>query len=508
MSVEHPPALRAVAVSKRFTATTALDAVDFDLRPGEVHGLVGENGAGKSTLVKVLTGVTQPSSGRVTLGDQPIHLTSPRTAAELGIAVVHQDNQLFEHLRVWEHLAVSAGRPTTFVRRRAARAAATTIFDRLDVPIDVDATAAQLAPTERKVVEIARALARSSQFLLLDEPTAALDPTEAQRLATTIRRLADHGTGVVLVSHHLEEVISLADRVTVLRDGRNAGSFDRGRYSKRDLVTSMIGAIPATPEVRAPRDRAAVRLTMRNERLIPGTAGCDLDVHAGEIVAVVGLVGSGVSTLLATVAGARRATGSVALPQRGRRISTTVDAVRSGVGYLPPDRKSSAILADLTVASNVMIGSLPKHTRIGFCSRRVLRESAAAVCDRLGVRYRSVDQAMSTLSGGNQQKALIGRWLTADVDLLVVDEPTQGVDVGARADIHGHLRAFADAGGSVLLASSDFDEVLAIADRIVVFRKGAIVHDLSGDELTALDRTGLLERATGLHVPASGGALG
>ena len=254
MSAEHSSALRAEAVSKQYTATTALDAVDFDLSPGEVHGLVGENGAGKSTLVKVLTGVTQPTGGRVTISDEPIVLASPRTAAELGIAVVHQDNQLFEHLRVWEHLAVSQGRPTSFVRRprRSSRGQGD-----LRSPRRVDRrrrdAPEQLAPTERKVVEIARALARSSRFLLLDEPTAALDPTEAQRLATTIRRLADHGTGVVLVSHHLEEVITLADRVTVLRDGRNAGSFVRGRYSERELVTSMIGTIPATPEVRATR---------------------------------------------------------------------------------------------------------------------------------------------------------------------------------------------------------------------------------------------------------------
>jgi ABC-type sugar transport system ATPase subunit len=220
MSAEHSSALRAVAVSKQYTATTALDAVDFDLSPGEVHGLVGENGAGKSTLVKVLTGVSQPTSGQVTLSDEPIVLASPRTAAELGIAVVHQDNQLFEHLRVWEHLAVSQGRPTTFVRRRAARAAARAIFDRLDVSIDVDATAGQLAPTERKVVEIARALARSSRFLLLDEPTAALDDAAKEAVEAALRGLG--GVDLVLVTHDRAQAERLAQRTIRLEAGRVA----------------------------------------------------------------------------------------------------------------------------------------------------------------------------------------------------------------------------------------------------------------------------------------------
>jgi ribose transport system ATP-binding protein len=492
--------LRAHGLVKQYTGTVALDSVAFEICPGEVHALVGENGAGKSTLVKILTGVTRPNDGQVTIGDEPVVLASPRSARARGIAVVHQDSQLFDHLRVWENLAVSTSTGGSVVRRNRARSVARAILDRLAAPIDLDAIAGQLSPTERKLVEIARALTGESRFLLLDEPTAALDPTEAVKLAATIRRLADGGTGVVLVSHHLEEVIALADRVTVLRDGRNAGTFARGTYTERDLIAAMVGTQPRSLAARTRRVGERVVVSVRNERLVAGGPTCDLDLHEGEIVAAVGLVGSGASALLATVGGARRGTGGVVVVERDRRISVAAQAVRNGVGYLPPDRKAAG-LPDLSVTSNVMIGSLRRRTRHGFCSHRAMRAATKAICERLGVRHRSVDQPMGTLSGGNQQKALIGRWLAADAAVLVIDEPTQGVDVGARAEIHAHLRAFADAGGSVLLASSDLDEVLVLADRVLVFRKGEVTHELHTPDVEAIDRTRLLACATGLGVP-------
>ena len=497
----------AVGVTVRYGNAAALDGVDFDVRAGEVHALVGENGAGKSTLVKVLTGAVRPGEGTLLLDGVPRTFRSPREAQAAGIAVVHQDNQLFPDLTVWENVAATAALPVRvgpLVARRATAARVERVFEEFGIDIDPTAKARSLSAAERKVVEVARAILLDPSFLLLDEPTATLTPGEAEHLGDLIRRLRDGGRGVVLVTHHLEEVIGISDRTTVLRDGRWAGTFLRTDLTREVLVGAMLGG-QVEERARAARVvRAEAVLEVRGLRLAPSARAVDLTVRSGEIVALVGLVGSGTTALLERVAGARRdLPGTLVLKDRPRALRSPAEAARWGIGYLPADRKGGGVVGDQSLAVNVVLASLRKFTRIGFADRRRIRSTAEDARQRFGIRCRDVGQPIAALSGGNQQKALVARWLVSGVELLVLDEPTHGVDIGARAEIHEHLRRYVSDAGSLLLATSDLDEALVLADRILVLRKGEIATEIVVDERPDLDRPALLALVTGLSREAA-----
>jgi ribose transport system ATP-binding protein len=493
---------QAVSITKRFGATVALDAVDFELRPFEIHALVGENGAGKSTLVKILTGATTPSEGRLLLAEQERTFRSPRDAQAAGIAVVHQDNQLFPDLTVWENVAATASVPAKvgpFVARRATGERVERVFDEFGIDVDARCRVRELAAANRKLVEIARALLLDPRFLLLDEPTATLTPDESDRLAELIGRLRDSGRGVVLVTHHLEEVLGLADRTTVLRDGRWAGTFSRTELSREVLVDAMLGGQVEHREriARGALDEAV--LEVRDLRLATHARPVTFDARAGELVALVGLVGSGATALLERLGGARHdMPGQIRVRGRRARLRSPAEAVRHGMGYLPGDRKTAGIVADQSVAVNVALASLPAMSRWGWCDRRRLSAAADDARRRLGIRCRSTSQPIRELSGGNQQKVMVARWLLSGVSVLLVDEPTHGVDIGARTEIHDHFRRFASTGGTVVFASSDLDEVLVLADRVLVLRKGEVGADITLNERPGLDRAALLQLITGL----------
>jgi ABC-type sugar transport system ATPase subunit len=507
-------ALRACRVRKRFGGSEALRGVDFSVSTGEIVGLVGENGAGKSTLVKVLTGVHEPSAGTLQLDDRDVVFSSPRDAAERGVAVVHQESQLFPALRVWENLAVTSGRipgPGPFVDRGEARRAAVRVLDRFGTRIDPDARVRALLPIERRLVEIARALSAHPSFLLLDEPTAALERSESRRLLAMLRELRGQGTGLVLVSHHLDEVEELADRVTVLRDGSVAGELRDGEIDHARMIQAMLGHAIADDRAAGPatgrRPSGEDVLAIRRLRILPSARPVDLTIRRGELVAVTGLVGAGTSSLLEHLVGGGPArSAGITVAGRPTRLSSSASALRAGIGFLSQDRKRSGSLPNHSVSWNVGLAGLSALCWNGFRRDRRIDGLAQDMRDRLGVRCESVRQPMRTLSGGNQQKVLIARWLATGVKILAIDEPTQGVDIAARADIAGHLRAFTARGGTVLFGSSDLYEIEELATRVLVLHRGDVVADVDASDRRPSPEALLAAMTSAASLPSGGEA--
>jgi ABC-type sugar transport system ATPase subunit len=494
-----PARLSAVGVTHRYGGVAALTDVGFEVSTGEVHALLGENGAGKSTLVRVLTGAVVPDAGKLAIGDEPLRFSSPRDAQAAGIGVVHQDYHLFPDLTVAENVcAISVHAPTRarLVDRRRMFAMARDLLHDLGIDVDPRRKVAGLDAAERKLIEIARALLQRPRFLLLDEPTAALEPRETDRLLEVVGRLRDRGTGIILVTHRLGEVCRIADRATALRDGRTVGTLPKAELTPTALTHLIVGS--AVEELEGPGHAAGPPVVeLRGLRLRQDAQPIDLHVGERELVAVIGLVGAGVPAVLGAVAGSVPDAGAtITVEGRQVRIPGPRAARRLGIGFAPEDRKRTGLLLDQSIAANMGLGSLSKWSRGAFTLRAALRTAARDAGTIFDIRYQSIDQPVGALSGGNQQKVLLGRWHLAGVSTLVVQEPSQGVDIGARHEIHKHLVDFAANGGRVLFSSSDIDEVRAIAHRIYVLHAGEIsaVFDNTGPE--RLSRAALTEAMT------------
>ncbi|NYD86140.1 sugar ABC transporter ATP-binding protein [Cellulomonas oligotrophica] len=481
---------------KRYGATVALAGVDLELHAGEVLGLVGANGAGKSTLLKVVSGAERATSGVLELDGRPYRPDSPAAALSAGIATVHQDVDaaIVPGLSVAENLLLDALADGSVLgpltpRRLRARARAL-VGD--SFAVDLRRDAGRLTTAAKQQVLVARALAARPRVLVLDEPTAALSVAEQRRLLLDVRAIAATGTAVVLVSHHLGEVTAVSDRVVVLREGRTV-AVSQPPYEASGIVAAMLGS----GDRRHPGTRGATRtsdgpalLDVRGLRALPGAPPVDLCVRRGEVVGVTGLLGAGKTEMLEQVVGARRATtGSVLLDGRRLRLRHVRDAVAAGIGYVPEDRARGAEIPGWDVRRNVTLADLRRVRRAGLLSRRRERDVAAEVVDALGIVCAGPDAPLVSLSGGNRQKVVVGRWLAARSRVLVLDEPFRGVDLGARADIARLLRS-----GSVeaaLVASSDPEEVLEVADRVLVMAGGTVVGEVDptrtgADELADL----------------------
>ncbi|MGH8963008.1 MAG: sugar ABC transporter ATP-binding protein [Jatrophihabitantaceae bacterium] len=507
--------LTATGVSQRYGGMAALQDVSFDVHTGEIHALLGENGAGKSTLMRVLTGVLVPDTGELCLDGERQSFGTPRDAQVAGIGVVHQDYHLFPELSVAENVcgvSVRAPSHAGMVSRASMDRIARDLLRSLGTDVDPRRRVAGLDAAERKLIEIARALLEKPRFLLLDEPTAALEPRETDRLLDVISSLRDRGTGIILVTHRLGEVCRVADRASILRDGRNVGTLPRPELSPRALSELIVGS--AVVELDGPSHAAgAPVLEIDGLRLRSGAEPVHLHVGARELVAVVGLVGSGVPELLGAVSGSRpNKRADIRVSGRPVAIRSPLHARRAGIGFAPEDRKRSGLMLQQSIATNMGLASLGNFSRGGFSDRPALSTAAQDARRRFDIRCQSVDQLVGRLSGGNQQKVLLGRWHLADVSTLVVQEPSQGVDIAARREIHEHLLGFAAAGGQVLFSSSDLDEVRAIAHRIYVLHAGEVstVFDNFGEHrpsraaLTEAMTTDARTHGSGLHkeVPA------
>ncbi|MFI6638118.1 sugar ABC transporter ATP-binding protein [Streptomyces sp. NPDC050504] len=479
-------------ITKTFPGVRALDGVDLEVAPGEVHCLLGQNGAGKSTLIKVLAGAHQPDGGTITWRGDRVALKSPSAAMRLGIATIYQELDLVEGLSVAENVHLGH-EPTTagfVVRRRGARSTTAALLGRLGHPeIDPDRLVARLSAAQRQVVSMARALSHDVRLIVMDEPTAALDPDEVDNLFRIVGDLTADGVAVVHISHRLEEIRRIGDRVTVLKDGRAvAAGLPAKTTPTRDVVALMTGrdveyVFPPRPATTGERADEPV---LRVERL--GRKGefsdVDLELRPGEILGIAGLVGSGRSEILETVYGARRPdTGRVLVDGRALRPGSVRAAVRAGLGLAPEERKAQALLALESVTRNVSVSSLSRFSRAGWLDRAAERAAAGAATRELSLRPDDPDAPVRTLSGGNQQKAVLARWLLRGCRVLLLDEPTRGVDVGARAELYAVIRRLADEGLAVLLVSSEVPEVLGLADRVLVLREGRVVHGAPATEL-------------------------
>ena len=471
-----------------FPGVKALDGVSFDVRAGEVHALVGENGAGKSTLLKVLGGVYAPTGGSVTLGGEPYRPARPRDAQDAGIAVIYQEFTLFRDLTVAEN--VFAGREphsrlTRAIDYAAMRQECRRVFEQLRVAIDPDARVGDLSISEQQLVEIAKALSVDGRVIIMDEPTAALSSSEVSRLLDVVKRLRDEGRSVIYVSHHLEEVFEVADRATVLRDGRFVTTVDSADADEDTLVRSMVGRDVASVFHR--EDATFGEVVLRVERLRAGRVLQDvsLDVRAGEVVGIGGVAGAGQNELTQAVFGALPVRGGgMLLDGKAFAPRTPAEAIAAGVGFLHEDRKSAGNLPHLSVEQNLTMTVLDRVRGRVLLSTGKQREVWSTYRDRLRIKASSHHQLISLLSGGNQQKVLLGRALARSGHLLVLNEPTRGVDIGAKAEIHQLVNELTAQGVAVLMVSSDLPELLGMSDRIVVLSQGRVVGRLSGADAT------------------------
>ncbi|OAR23012.1 sugar ABC transporter ATP-binding protein [Streptomyces sp. ERV7] len=484
-------------ITKSFPGVRALDGVDLEVLPGETHCLLGQNGAGKSTLIKVLAGVHQPDGGRIVWQGEPVSLRSPIAAMRRGIATIYQELDLVEGLSVAENVFLGH-EPTTagfVVRGRAARTATAALLRRLGHPeIPPDRLVGALSAAQRQIVSMARALSHDVRLIVMDEPSAALDPDEVDNLFRIVAGLTSAGVAVVYISHRLEEIRRIGDRVTVLKDGRAvAVGLPAKETPTRDIVAMMTGRTVEyvfPPRPARPRADSASGPGAAPVLRVEGLAGqgefaaFDLEVRAGEIVGLAGLVGSGRSEVLETVYGARRpSAGRVFVDGRPLRPGSVRAAVRAGIGLAPEERKAQGLLMLESVTRNVSLSSLSRFSRAGWLDRRAERAAAREATRALSLRPDAPDARVRTLSGGNQQKAVLARWLLRGCRVLLLDEPTRGVDVGARAELYAVIRRLADEGLAVLLVSSEVPEVLGLADRVLVLREGRVVHRAPAAEL-------------------------
>ncbi len=497
--------LRAEEITKSFGGARALKAVSFECLRGEVHALLGENGAGKSTLIKILTGALTPDDGAVVVDGEVQDFRNPNDARAAGVGVVYQDFHLFGHLTVAENICAASEESFSrggLVSRARMNERASELLASLGIDLDPRRRVGGLDAAERKLIEIARALERSPRYLFLDEPTAALEPRETHRLLEVIHRLRDSGTGVILVTHRLGEVIDVADRASALRDGAFAGVVEQTGFSGPVLAALVVGEAVAEHEGPA-HEPGDVVLDVRGVRMRPDAAPVEFAVRERELVAVIGLVGSGVSGLLNALGGVQAIPSGGAVTFRGRAFapSSPQAAQNQGIGFVSQDRKEKGIVPMRSCAENIALPSLRRFGKWGFASRGQMVAAANTCQSTFAIKWSSPRQPVSGLSGGNQQKVVLGRWLVHKSDFLIIQEPSQGVDIGARQQIHKHLVEFAAAGGSVLFSSSDLDEVRAIAHRIVVMHAGEVVREFDNSKHSSVSRTDLTQAMADLETP-------
>ena len=485
---EPPILLRAVDVDKSYAGVHALRRASFDLRAGEVHALIGENGAGKSTLIKILTGAVVPDAGEIQINGQTIEQNSPRLAKQLGIAAIYQQPALFPELSVAENIAIGLEERSfwTRVNWRERRRRAEALLARVGARVDPDAEAGELTMPQQQLVEIARAVGAEAKVVIMDEPTASLSDEDTRNLFAVIEQLRTQGVGIIYISHRLEELPLIANRVTVLRDGRTIDTRAMSEVDRQQLIQMMVGR-----ELSAVFPKKVVQLgdvVLELRGLCCGASGIrdvNLSVRAGEIVGLAGLVGAGRTELARTIFGLTPADGGeIVLREKPITIESAGQAIQSGIAYVPEDRRRHGVVLDLAICANMTLASLDRLGRLGAMDFRYEKEVAADYTRRLGIKTPSIFAPVATLSGGNQQKVALSRWLITKPSLLILDEPTQGIDVGAKAEVHQLMTELAAQGVAILMISSELPEILGMSDRIAVMCRGTIVATLDRGEAT------------------------
>jgi len=479
-------------ISKLFGGIRALDGVSFAVRPGEVHALLGENGAGKSTLMKVLAGAHQATSGEILIGGQTVSIASPHQSRALGIGIIYQELALAPELSVAENIFL--GELPRLLNRRRLQAQARNLLQRLGFSIDPAAKVGDLPVAFQQVVEIAKAMSRQVRTLILDEPTAVLAPPEVERLLDVVKQLARQGVSVVYISHRLEEIFRIADQITVLKDGRTVGTYPVAGMDERRLVALMVGRETSQLFPKLERRRGSELLRVDKASAGGRVKDVSFTLHAGEVLGIAGLVGSGRTELARAIFGADRLERG-AIHIEGRRVSirSPRQAVAAGIGLVPEDRKGQGLVLSMPIRQNMTITCLSRFTnRLGVLRHRPERLASDEAARRTTVRAADLDLAVGSLSGGNQQKVVLAKWLDAGCKIIILDEPTRGVDVGARAEIYGLIERFAAAGFGVIVISSDLLEVIGASDRIIVMSGGRISGELDREQAS---ETGIMQLA-------------
>ncbi|MEM7140975.1 MAG: ABC transporter ATP-binding protein [Actinomycetota bacterium] len=494
-----PPLLEMRGITKRFPGVLANDAVDLDVRRGEVHALLGENGAGKSTLMKILFGLYAPDEGEVLLDGRPLAITSPAAAIEAGIGMIHQHFMLVNTLTVTENVALGLRDLGQVPTLDAVSARVEELAGAYGLDVDPHAYVWQLSVGERQRVEILKALYREARLLVLDEPTAVLTPQEVESFFVTLRKLAEDGRGLIFISHKLHEVLALADRITVLRDGAVSGATVPEDATRERLAEMMVGREVRLAPDKPALERGAVRLRIADLRVMgdrgtEAVAGLDLEVAAGEIVGVAGVSGNGQRELAEAIAGLRAVSGGTVEIDGAPVVGLAPSEVRrAGLGYVPEERMRDGAIGEFSVTENLMLidHAEPEHARRGFLRLGPLRERASSLVERYAVKTPSTETSVKSLSGGNIQKLIMAREITAEPGVLVVAQPTRGVDIGAAEYIHERLIEQRSGDTAILVISEDLDEVLGLADRVAVMYAGRIVAVIDREDCT-VEELGLL----------------
>ena len=533
--------LRLTDLTKSYDGVQALHGASFELRSGEVHALVGENGAGKSTLIRIITGAIEADAGEIELNGKQIADNSPRRAKSLGIAAIYQQPALFPDLSVAENLALGLDRSSLWKRVSWAevRRRAVDLLAQIGAEIDPDKLASELPMPQQQMVEIARAIGADARVIVMDEPTASLFQDDIQKLFKVIRRLRSSGVGIIYISHRLDEVLEIADRVTVLRDGRTIGTRAMQEVTRAQLIRLMVGRELSTIFPKRSVVPGEIVLELRNVGCArSGINNINLTVRQGEIVGLAGLVGAGRTELARTIFGLTPADhGEILIVGRPVSITSPEAAIRHGIAYLPEDRRRHGVIGELSISANITLASLGKDVRQASVLRRTRsdesvdhgiktnsneyhsdgyrtdkpefvgqrfagidlhaeREVASSYIRRFGIKAPAVFSPVSTLSGGNQQKVALSRWLATNPALLILDEPTQGIDVGSKAEIHELMMELVEQGMAILMISSELPEILGMSDRIAVMRNGAICAEMDRADAT---QERLLALALGQH---------
>lgn len=477
-------------ITKRFPGVLALSNVDFTLRKGEVHALLGENGAGKSTLMKILSGVYQPDEGDIIFEGQPVSFANPLSAQNVGITIIHQEFNLFPELTVEDNIFI--GREFCKNNRwrldeKQQRQAAIDILQKLNLNISPDTLVADLTVAQQQMVEIAKAISVNAKILIMDEPTAALTETEIDSLFRVTRLLKEQGTGIVYISHRLEELALIADRATVMRDGQFIATVDYDSVKISDLIAMMVGRdLGNIYPRREPQPQSKPVLEVSGLTRKGVLNNIDFTLHQGEILGFAGLMGAGRTELARAIFGADPIdSGTIKLNGKETVIKDIPDAIQQGISYLTEDRKKEGLALGLSVERNIMLGNYPEYSnRYGNVDSKRCQQTSEEQVKALRIKTPHLEQAALNLSGGNQQKIIIARWVCKDTDILIFDEPTRGIDVGAKLEIYELMNRLVAKGKSIIMISSELPEVLGMCDRILVMRNGRITGELASDDAT------------------------
>ena len=490
----EPPLLEILGIRKGFPGVIALDGVGFKLRAGTVHALMGENGAGKSTLMKIIAGIYIPDQGEISLRGQRITLKSPIDALNKGIAMIHQELNLMPHMTVGENVWITREPKNAlgFVDHKALYQQTTELFKKLNIDVDPRAEIQTLSVASRQMVEIAKAVSYNSDVLIMDEPTSALTEKEVSHLFAIIRNLRAQGKGIIYITHKMNELFEIADEFSVFRDGKYIATKLSTEVTRDDIIKMMVGReiTQMFPKQEVPIGE--VVLSIKNLTLNGVFKNVSFDVRAGEIVGMAGLVGSGRSNVAETLFGVTPAnSGTITINGKEKRIDTPAKAMACGMAFLTEDRKDTGCFLALNIQENMDSAVLnSRYVSNGFVQRKQLHEDCVAMAKRLRVKTPDMHEIIQNLSGGNQQKVLVGRWLLTNPKILILDEPTRGIDVGAKAEIHRLVSELAGQGVAILMISSEMPEVLGMSDRIVVMHEGAVTGILDrkdADQVSIMD---------------------